>query len=155
MIKYVAGDILKVNCQALVNPVNCVGVMGKGLALQFKKKYPEMYQDYKRHCEGGNLNPGEIYIWEVFNPGYPDFIYNAATKNHWNSKSEIIYVQLCLQEIRRAILDAEISSIAIPALGCGEGGLRWNDVKPMIDWDLQIEKCEVFVYLPRELWNAS
>lgn len=160
MIKYVAGDILKANCQALVNPVNCVGVMGKGLALQFKKKYPKMFKSYIKVCNNGGFRPGDIYVYDTELLVTPQFIFNFATKNHWNSKSKIEYIEKGLESVRDEILWHNIATIALPALGCGEGGLKWEDVKRKIDYwlnDLELEeqKVEVFVYLPKELYGTS
>ena len=126
------GDLLKSDAEALVNTVNCVGVMGRGIALQFKKKFPDNFAAYKRACDANELTLGNVLVFdtgEMFNPRY---IINFPTKNHWRAKSRIEDIATGLEALVRAVNDRKISSIAIPPLGCGLGGLDWADVRPMI-----------------------
>ncbi|QSJ20097.1 macro domain-containing protein [Nostoc sp. UHCC 0702] len=125
-----SGNVLEDKAQALVNPVNCVGVMGKGLALAFKEKYPEYSRDYKEYCDDGMMSVGSCHLW------YPDgdkpIIVSFPTKIHWAGSSRIEYIEDGLKNLGEIISRFDINSIAIPALGCGEGGLSWDAVKPMI-----------------------
>lgn len=148
MIKFLKGDLLKSDAQALVNAVNTVGVMGKGIALQFKNQYPENYKVYKAACDKGELKVGKILIvkdGDLFNQ---KFIVNFPTKQHWRSPSEISYIQDGLIALKKAIKEYDIQSIAIPPLGCGLGGLDWNVVKPMIIEALQDLDINIDIYEP-------
>lgn len=133
MITLTKGNIFDADVEALVNPVNCVGVMGKGLALQFKERYPDNYHHYKNLCRLGCMQPGRM------TPGYGNekLILNIATKDHWRDKSQLCYISLGLTYLISAVDIFNLKSIAIPPLGCGLGGLDWKDVKPII-----IEKME-------------
>jgi O-acetyl-ADP-ribose deacetylase (regulator of RNase III) len=145
MIEFTKGDIFADDAEALVNPVNCFGVMGKGLALEFKKRFPKNFKAYELCCELRYLNSGGIFTY-VENGR---MIINVATKYHWKYPSSIQSVSLCLREIRLSINLNEIKSIAIPALGCGLGGLSWAEVKPLIEERLgEIENCRITVYEP-------
>lgn len=117
--------------EAIINPVNCVGVSGKGLALQFKESYPLNYRHYREACESGKLKIGRVH---VFSTGMenPKYIINFPTKNHWREKSKLEYIELGLEDLKKQILNRKIKSIALPKLGCGLGGLSWKDVKPLI-----------------------
>jgi len=127
MITITKGDIFDADVEALVNPVNCVGVMGKGLALQFKKKYPENFDCYKVAC-----NIGDVKIGTMFSTRPNRIIINFPTKLHWRDKSHIHDIRLGLNDLIKVIDCSNIKSIAIPALGCGLGGLDWEVVKPLI-----------------------
>jgi O-acetyl-ADP-ribose deacetylase (regulator of RNase III) len=143
MIEFAKGDLFADGADALVNPVNCVGVMGKGLALEFKKRFPKNFKAYELYCELGYLDPGETFNYEERDR----FIINAATKNHWKGQSRIEYIRDCLNSIRVTLLQNNIESIAIPALGCGLGGLSWSEVKPLFDEILgDIDNCHITVY---------
>ena len=128
MIQEITGDLLKADVEALVNTVNTVGVMGKGLALQFKKAYPEMFREYEKLCYAGELQPGQVHVYvrnELYNPRY---IINFPTKRNWREKTKIEYVSQGLQALVTEIETRKIRSIALPALGTGLGGLDWNQV---------------------------
>lgn len=134
MITYVSGDLLKADAQALVNPVNCVGVMGKGLALQFKQAYPGNDISYRAACERGELRPGTLHVYQVRPLGQaPRWIVNVPTKRHWRDASRIEDVESGLGALVAWVQQADVRSIAVPALGCGLGGLAWSDVRPLID----------------------
>lgn len=122
------GNIFNSDCEFLVNPVNCVGVMGKGLALEFKNKYPLNFEIYKKACDNASFNIGNLLIVPVDNK----FIVNFPTKKHWRNKSDLEFIKIGLEELKVAIKDFNIKSIALPKLGCGLGGLDWNEVFDLI-----------------------
>ncbi len=125
-------DILKSNAEALVNTVNCVGVMGSGIALQFKKKFPENFEVYKRACDTNELELGNVLVFDTGQMFNPRYIINFPTKNHWRAKSRIEDIATGLEALVEVVIDHKIKSIAIPPLGCGLGGLDWEDVRPLI-----------------------
>lgn len=132
MINYCVGDLLADRAEALVNPVNTVGVMGKGLALAFKRAYPANYEAYVAAAKAGQLMPGRLFVFELAQATLPRYILNFPTKRHWRDRSRIEDIQAGLVDLVRVIRDREIQSLAIPALGCGLGGLNWADVAPLI-----------------------
>ena len=145
MIIYKTGNILDSDAEALVNPVNCVGVMGKGLALQFKNKFPENYIAYRDHCKVGYVNVGKMFITTYYTN--PKFIVNFPTKKHWKDPSKYDYIESGLEDLVDFINSSDVKSIAIPALGSGLGGLDWNIVKSMIVNSLVgIEDLIVYLY---------
>jgi O-acetyl-ADP-ribose deacetylase (regulator of RNase III) len=132
MLEFKQGNLLEENAEALVNAVNCVGVMGKGIALQFKQAFPENFQQYKKACDAKEVQPGRMFTvptGKLFNPKY---IINFPTKRHWRDKSKIEDIQTGLKALVAEVQQLGITSIAIPALGCGNGGLDWVEVKPLI-----------------------
>lgn len=145
MIKFVSGDIFKDKSKALVNPVNCKGVMGAGLAKAFKDKYPEMFEEYRIECKKWNVQIGKGHIWK-HKRGRPDWILNAPTKDHWRGKSKIEYVESALDWIVEMIEEHEIESISIPALGCGLGGLNYEKVRPIMIEKLEDLDCEILIH---------
>lgn len=122
------GNIFNSSCEFLVNPVNCVGVMGKGLALEFKNKYPLNFEVYKKACDNASFNIGNLLIVYENNK----FIVNFPTKKHWRNKSDLEFIKIGLEELKVAIKEFNIKSIALPKLGCGLGGLDWNEVFDLI-----------------------
>ena len=146
MIEYKRGNIFLSDADALVNTVNCEGHMGKGLAFQFKKNYPEMEKDYKRICELGELKPGKLHFFEENNK----LIINFPTKNKWRAKSKIEYIEEGLIALKDELIQRNIKSIAIPPLGSGNGGLTWNEVKQSIENQLNeiSAKVKIEVYEP-------
>lgn len=145
VIKYTQGDIFESKCQAIINTVNCEGKMGKGLAYQFKKKFPEMEQDYVKVCLKGELYPGKLHIYQEKN----FLIINFPTKNKWREKSKIEYIVIGLRKLKEEIIKKGIKSVAIPPLGAGNGGLNWNEVKFEINRELLDMEDVVFeVYEP-------
>lgn len=133
MIAFNRGDILKVQAEALVNTVNCVGVMGRGIALQFKKAFPTNFRAYESACERGEVRPGRMFVFETGRLTNPLFIINFPTKRHWRGASRLSDIELGLHALVEEINSRGIRSIAIPPLGSGLGGLDWNDVKPVIE----------------------
>ena len=132
MIEAWSGNLLQTDAEALVNAVNCVGVMGRGIALQFRKAYPENYYAYRKACKTGEILPRRMFTFPTGLAVSPKYIINFPTKRHWKDASRIedIYAGLCAltSEIDRL----GIQSIAVPPLGCGNGGLNWADVEPLI-----------------------
>ena len=125
-------DIFESNAEAIVNAVNCVGVMGKGLALQFKNRFPENFATYKDACNRNKLQLGAVLVYDHGEAVQPRFIINFPSKNHWRDPSKIDYIESGLVSLAQAIKTHNISSIAVPALGCGLGGLKWEEVRPRI-----------------------
>ena len=147
MIRYIDGNLLESDEEALVNPVNCVGIMGAGLAKQFKDKYPDMFDRYKELCRQGKFYGGYIHIYQI--KGKRKFIINFATKAHWKDKARLDYIAFGLETIARYLKYTPlIKSIAIPALGCGCGGLKWEDVKESIEYYLSDINCDIRIYVP-------
>ncbi|MBN2907921.1 macro domain-containing protein [Polycladomyces sp. WAk] len=144
MIRYVRGNILEADVEALVNPVNCVGVMGKGLAFAFKAAYPANFAAYVLACQTGKMKPGAVY--PVFERG--KWILNFPTKKHWRQKSRLEYIETGLRDLVRVIETKGIECIAVPALGCGLGGLDWREVKKLIEQYLGGLDIDVYVFEP-------
>jgi O-acetyl-ADP-ribose deacetylase (regulator of RNase III) len=129
MLTYKKGDILKEQTEAIVNTVNTVGVMGKGIALQFKERYPENYRIYKKACEEDKVETGKMFVTETGQLLNPHYIINFPTKEHWRNPSKMEYITEGLKDLVKVISDKNINSIALPPLGCGNGGLEWQKVK--------------------------
>jgi O-acetyl-ADP-ribose deacetylase (regulator of RNase III) len=127
------GNLLTADAEALVNTVNTVGVMGKGIALQFKRAYPDNYQAYRTACATRQVRLGEMFVFDSGRLGPRRYIINFPTKDHWRSRSRIADIRAGLADLVRVVNERQISSIAIPALGCGNGGLRWEEVHPEIE----------------------
>ena len=143
------GNILACEAQAYVNPVNCVGVMGAGLALQFKLAYPKMFRDYRLACELGKVAIGSVWPFDRGLTSTPRWIINFPTKRHWRDVSEIDSIDRGLVSLKWFLADNEIKSVAIPALGCGLGGLDWVDVKASIERSLDGVNTTCIVYGPQ------
>ncbi len=150
MIKYTTGDMLVDSSEALVNTVNCVGVMGRGIALQFKKTFPENFSTYAAACKQGELEPGKMFVFETRTLTNPRYIVNFPTKRHWKGKSRIEDIESGLQALVEEMRTRNIRSIAIPPLGSGLGGLNWTQVRALIEEKLSdIPDLEVTVYEPK------
>lgn len=139
------GNIFESSARTLVNTVNCVGVMGKGIALDFKKKYPDMFKDYLRQCEQHLVKPGEPYYYTDL---YGTSIINFPTKDHWRSPSKLSYIENGLQWFRDNYQQLGIESIAFPPLGCGNGGLPWEVVGPLMYEKLADLPISIEIYAP-------
>lgn len=129
MFLYVTGDLLLSKAQALVNPVNCEGYMGKGLALQFKQKFPNNFVSYEKMCKEKKLTIGVLHTY-FENDKY---IINFPSKNKWRAKSKMEYIEKGLDSLVDYLVDSKIKSVALPPLGCGNGGLEWKEVKLVIE----------------------
>lgn len=156
MITYKSGDILNADVEALVNTVNCVGIMGRGIALQFKNMFPENFDAYAGACAREEVQPGKMFIYPTGELTNPRFIVNFPTKRHWRGKSRIEDIESGLVALREEILRRGIKSIAIPPLGSGLGGLDWQDVKPRIVSALaSLQDVDIRVYEPKGAPEAS
>lgn len=147
------GDLFEQDVDAIVNTVNCVGIMGKGVALEFKRRWPDNYLAYKRVCAENELSPGKLFIHQtrdLFSNDPLRYIINFPTKSHWRSKSKIEYIDLGLDALLRELDLLDIRSIAMPPLGCGNGGLSWSAVKSLIESKLQNHKANIIVLEPKD-----
>mgnify|MGYP002527417572 CR=1 FL=1 len=150
MIKYTTGDMLSAETEALVNTVNTVGVMGKGIALQFKDQYPNNFAAYHAACKAKQVEVGKMFVFEE-QPmiGDKKIIINFPTKKDWKHKSKIEYVESGLKDLAKVIEERRIKSIAMPPLGCGNGGLDWGGVKVLIEKYLSgLTDVDIIVYEP-------
>ena len=141
-------DIFESQAEALVNPVNCVGVMGAGLAEEFKQRFPEMYRYYKTECFNRRLGPGKCQPCSLPAETGHRFAINFPTKYHWREDSELWMIEDGLRHLRDIVQTRAIKSIAIPMLGCGFGGLKWDIVRPYITEALKDLDCTVEIYGP-------
>jgi O-acetyl-ADP-ribose deacetylase (regulator of RNase III) len=150
MIEFRSGDILKDESDALVNTVNCVGVMGRGIALQFKDAYPENLKVYAAACKRGEVKPGRMLVFETGKLTPPRYIINFPTKRHWRGRSRLEDIESGLAALVKEIRARDIQSIAIPPLGSGLGGLDWTSVKPRIEEAMKaLPDVRVSVYEPK------
>lgn len=150
MIVVTRADILTANVEAIVNPVNCVGVMGKGVALEFKRAYPANFALYKAACERGDMKPGTVYTVLTGKRVNPRYIINFPTKRHWRDNSRMEDIESGLSNLVEVVKLYGIKSIAIPALGCGLGGLQWDEVRPRIEHAFaDVTGVEVYILEPR------
>jgi O-acetyl-ADP-ribose deacetylase (regulator of RNase III) len=149
MFEYKNGNILAENTEALVNTVNCVGVMGRGIALQFKKAFPENFKAYAQACKYKEVKPGEMFVFQTGQVVNPRFIINFPTKRHWRAQSHIEDIEIGLTALKSTIQEYKICSIAIPPLGCGLGGLNWDEVKARIEAVLKpLDNVRIVLYEP-------
>jgi len=156
MITYRHGNLLQSDAEALVNTVNCVGVMGKGIALQFKQAFPANFSAYQKACKAEAVKPGKMLVVDTGNMINPRWIINFPTKTHWRAPSKIGYIEQGLKDLVRVIREYHIQSIALPPLGCGNGGLDWQQVQPLIEAALaDLPDVEVLVYPPQPAPEAD
>lgn len=151
MIKFETGNILDSSAQCLVNTVNCEGFMGKGIAYQFKERFPENNKNYVKACKSGVFTVGKILFFSENNK----LIANFPTKNKWREKSQYSYIETGLQKLKAGIIEKNLKSIAIPPLGCGNGGLDWNLVKMMVTDQLSDLASEIIIYEPSKLFTPK
>lgn len=150
MIVYKTGDLLAENAETLINTVNCVGVMGRGIALQFKKKFPENFKAYAAACKRGEVRPGRMFVFDMGGIANPRYIINFPTKRHWRNESRLEDIDSGLQALVNEIKERSIRSIAIPPLGSGLGGLDWTEVKRRIEQTLDKMDVHITVFEPLE-----
>jgi O-acetyl-ADP-ribose deacetylase (regulator of RNase III) len=149
VIRYVQGDILEADAEALVNTVNCVGVMGRGIALQFKRAFPANFKAYAAACKRGEVKPGRMFVYETGELAGPRYVINFPTKIHWRGRSRIEHIESGLEALVAEIKERDIRSVAIPPLGSGLGGLDWAAVRPLIDRALsEVPDVDAEVYEP-------
>jgi O-acetyl-ADP-ribose deacetylase (regulator of RNase III) len=149
MIDFKTGDILKTQAEALVNTVNCVGIMGRGVALQFKDAFPANFKAYEAACAGDYVRPGKMFVFETGFVSDPKYIINFPTKRHWRGKSRLEDIDAGLRDLVEVIRARGIRSIAIPPLGSGLGGLNWADVRTRIEASLgSLPNVHVTVFEP-------
>ena len=149
MITYRKGDIIVADVEALVNTVNCVGIMGRGIALQFKKAFPQNFKEYEVACKRGEVEPGRMFVHRTGHITNPRYIINFPTKRHWKGNSRLEDIEAGLIDLVKVIKELGIRSIAVPPLGCGLGGLDWNEVRPRIEAALQeVPEVEAIVFEP-------
>ncbi len=152
-MRLLVGDIFKSNAQTLINTVNCVAVMGKGIALEFKNRFPDMYDDYVQRCQSGEVKPGVPYLYKTL---FLPQIINFSTKDHWKSISKISDIECGLKHLLDHYQAWGVTSLAIPPLGCGNGQLEWRVVGPLIyrfvkDMPIPIEMHAPYATHPKEL----
>ncbi len=151
MMRFAKGNLLEANVEAVVNTVNTVGVMGKGIALMFKERFPKNYREYVAASKNGAIQIGNMFVSATDELSGPRWVINFPTKKHWRHPTKIEWVREGLVALRDVIRDKQITSIAIPPLGCGNGGLNWSDVRPLIEEYLaDLKDVEIVVYEPTE-----
>ncbi len=143
MIRYIEGDIFKSPAQVIVNTVNTVGVMGKGIALEFKKRYPDMFQAYRDICDRRKLKTGTLMLY--YEPDH--WVLLFTTKENWRNPSRMEYIEAGLAKFCRTYAEKGITSVAFPKLGCGNGELNWSDVQPVMEKYLKDLPIDVYIYL--------
>lgn len=148
MIIETSGDLLAAKTDAIVNTVNCVGVMGKGIALQVKRRYPEVFAAYERACKAGDVQIGRMLPTPTGELESPHWVINFPTKKHWRAPSNLSYISDGLKDLVAVIDELRIRSIAIPPLGAGNGGLNWREVEPLIRDVFRDSNVEVHLYSP-------
>lgn len=156
MISFKIGDILAEDAEALVNTVNCVGVMGRGIALQFKNAYPENFHAYAEACERGEVRPGHMFVYETDALTNPRYIVNFPTKRHWRNNSRMDDIESGLKNLASVIRERDIRSIALPPLGAGLGKLEWGRVRSRVEQALsEFDDLDVVVFEPRDALAAE
>ncbi|ACI97922.1 conserved hypothetical protein [Rhodospirillum centenum SW] len=149
MIRYTTGDILRADAEAIVNTVNCVGIMGRGIALQFKNAFPANFKAYEAACKRDEVQPGKMFVFDTGTFTNPKYIINFPTKRHWRGKSRMDDIDSGLVALAEEVRQRSIRSIAIPPLGSGLGGLNWEDVRPRIEAALRdLPDLDVIVFEP-------
>lgn len=154
MITYKTGNLLKAPTEALVNTVNTVGVMGKGIALQFKKAFPDVFTAYREAVKQGEIVVGRVQVVPVKVVDGPQYVINFPTKQHWRSPSQLTWIEAGLVDLKKQLATHAITSVALPPLGCGNGGLDWDQVRALIERILADAPVEVMVYEPSEAIKA-
>ncbi len=151
MIRIMQGDLLKQDdVDAIVNTVNCVGVMGKGIALQFRNKWPANFTHYAAACKSGEVRPGRMFVHDAGGLVKPHYIINFPTKEHWRGASKLEFIRDGLRDLVAQVRHLGIRSIAIPPLGCGNGGLTWSEVRPLIEGAFaSLPEVEVRLFEPK------
>jgi O-acetyl-ADP-ribose deacetylase (regulator of RNase III) len=148
-MEFTQGNLLEADVEAVVNTVNTVGVMGKGIALMFKERFPENYEEYRKACKAGTVKTGELFITRSPELDGPQWVVNFPTKEDWRNPTRMEWVEEGLLKLREFVERRKVRSIALPPLGCGNGGLSWPDVRPRIEAALgDLEGVRVVIYEP-------
>jgi len=147
MIRFVDGNLFDNKYDIIVNTINCAGVMGKGVALEFKKRYPKMFREYRKVCLKNEIRPGDIWVWKRDD----EWVVNFATKDHWRFPSKYSYIDDGLEKLRTYLSGFGNISVGIPPLGCGNGGLDWNRVKYTIVEKLKYLECDITLFNPNSV----
>lgn len=152
MIEYKTGDIIREDAEALVNTVNCVGIMGRGIALQFKSAFPENFKVYESACRRRELQPGRLLVFRTNELSNPKYIINFPTKRHWRGRSRLSDIEAGLKALVGEIRTLGIHSVAIPPLGSGLGGLDWSEVRPRIEAAMRAlnDDLRVIIFEPKD-----
>lgn len=154
MITYRQGNLLEAEVEAVVNTVNTVGVMGKGIALMFKERFKDNFKAYTAACKAGEVKVGEMFVTPTHELDGPRWVINFPTKQHWRNPSKMEWIETGLDDLVRVIREREIRSVALPPLGCGNGGLEWSEVRPKIEAALgQLDDVEVITFAPTEKYQ--
>lgn len=153
MITFTQGNLLEARAEALVNTVNTVGVMGKGIALMFKERFAENFRQYLAACKAGQVHTGRMFVTEVNELDGPRWIVNFPTKQHWRGDSRMEWIVEGLRDLRRFVTENKVKSIAIPPLGAGNGGLDWTEVRSMIEEALIDLDAEILVFEPTQKYQ--
>lgn len=156
MIHESHGNLLDADVEALVNTVNTVGVMGKGIALQFRRRFPDMFRAYERAAKRHEVHLGRMHVWETGAMTGPRYIINFPTKGHWRARSRPADIEAGLTDLARVVREKSISSIAVPPLGCGSGGLAWEQVRPLIATAFEeLPDVDVWIFPPQGAPDAA
>jgi O-acetyl-ADP-ribose deacetylase (regulator of RNase III) len=154
MMKFTQGNLLEAPAQALVNTINTVGVMGKGIALMFKEAFPANFRAYVDACKESEVKVGHMFVTETANLNGPHWIINFPTKKHWRNPAKLEWIVEGLEDLRRVNLERGIQSIALPPLGSGNGGLDWMEVRPEVERVLgDLKDVTILVYEPTEKYQ--
>jgi O-acetyl-ADP-ribose deacetylase (regulator of RNase III) len=153
MITFTQGNLLDSRAEALVNTVNTVGVMGKGIALMFKERFTENFRRYAAACKANEVQTGKMFVTSVHELDGPRWIVNFPTKQHWRAPSRIEWVVEGLHDLRRFLIEQQVKSVAIPPLGAGNGGLDWIKVREQIERVLGDLDIDILVFEPTEQYQ--
>ncbi len=155
-MEYAHGNLLEADCEALVNTVNTVGVMGKGIALQFKQAFPENFRQYERACRAGEVVIGSMLVVATGKLGNPKYIINFPTKRHWRQRSRLEDIEAGLRDLVAQVRSLSVGSLAVPPLGCGNGGLEWSEVRPLVEEAFRdLPQVRVLLFAPAGAPDAA
>lgn len=148
MVELRRGDLFESGAEAIVNTINCVGVMGKGIALLFKQRYPDMFRTYVKYCNKKLIRVGKMWVWHTGEPDYR-YIFNFPTKDDWRNPSKLEWISSGLDDLKNCVIMMGVESIAMPALGCTNGGLNFGDVRALVEEKLNDLEIPVILFEPQ------